>query len=293
VELLAWKIVVGVGTGTTFVAGARYLANTFAGPRLHVVQGLFGGSILLGSGFVIFAVPQFLSAFGWRGAFLSTATVAALALALWTLAAPASPRSARPQASVLEMFRDGRLWRLGIVQMASFGLVIVLGAWIAAMFRAEFAWSPARAGLAGSTVLLLGIATRPLGGSLSPHVGARKLILASLIASATGCFLLSAPTVTPTMAVVATLLIGVGCGLPYATLFSRASAMYPGRAGAAMGFVNMLGIVMILGGAPLVGRLADWSGNFRSSFVALGAFTLSACVAALGIRDGGARPPSA
>jgi hypothetical protein len=29
----------------------------------------------------------------------------------------------------------------------------------------------------------------------------------------------------------------------------------------------MLGIVMILVGAPLVGRLADWSGNFRGSSV--------------------------
>jgi len=31
-------------------AGARYIATVFAGPRLHLSQGLYGGSILLGSG---------------------------------------------------------------------------------------------------------------------------------------------------------------------------------------------------------------------------------------------------
>jgi MFS family permease len=46
-----------------------------------------------------------------------------------------------------------------------------------------------------------------------------------------------------------------------------------------MGLVNMLGILMILGGAPLVGHLADLSGSFRVSFVALGGFSLAVCAA--------------
>ena len=41
-----------------------------------------------------------------------------------------------------------------------------------------------------------------------------------------------------------------------------------------MGLVNMLGIVMILVGAPLVGRLADTTQTYTSSFVALGVFSL-------------------
>jgi MFS family permease len=47
-----------------------------------------------------------------------------------------------------------------------------------------------------------------------------------------------------------------------------------------MGLVNTLGILMILVGAPLAGHLADWTGNFRSSFLALGTFSLIACAAA-------------
>ena len=41
-----------------------------------------------------------------------------------------------------------------------------------------------------------------------------------------------------------------------------------------MGLVNMVGIIMILAGAPAVGYMVDASGQFRSSFCAMGAFAL-------------------
>jgi len=40
----------------------------------------------------------------------------------------------------------------------------------------------------------------------------------------------------------------------------------------------MLGIVMILGGAPLVGHLADLTGSFKTSFAVLGGFSLATCL---------------
>jgi cyanate permease len=44
-----------------------------------------------------------------------------------------------------------------------------------------------------------------------------------------------------------------------------------------MGLVNMLGIIMILGGAPLVGHLKDLTGSFKASFAALAGFALVTC----------------
>jgi MFS family permease len=95
--------------------------------------------------------------------------------------------------------------------------------------------------------------------------------------NAAGLLILSAGRDSLPLAIGAVVLLGAGCGLPYAALFTRAAALFPGRAGAAMGLVNMLGILMILVGAPLVGRLADWTGNFRASFLILACFSLIAC----------------
>jgi MFS transporter, NNP family, nitrate/nitrite transporter len=125
--------------------------------------------------------------------------------------------------------------------------------------------------LLGSLVLLLGIFTRPIGGWLAHRVRLRPLVGASLALNAAACATL-ATSYSPWMMFVAIAALALGCGLPYAGCFNRAAALFPGRSGAAMGLVNMIGIVMILGGTPLIGWVADETGSFRSSFLALGAF---------------------
>lgn len=282
-QLLFWKIFAGVGTGTCFVSGARYLAARLAGPRLHLAQGYYGGSILLGSGFVIFALPQVLAAFGWRGAFVATAIIELIAMLMWLRAAQPVEAPAHAHTSLASIAGDKQLWLLGVMQMASFGLVIVTGSWIVMLLRESLGLEPRQAGVAGSMVLMLGIGSRPAGGALVARLGVRPVLVWSLLMTAAGCLLLfQADSLAAALAGI--VLAGVGCGLPFAALFNRAAALYPGRAGAAMGLVNLFGIVMILAGAPLVGLVADRSGSFRSSFAALAAFALAACAASFRVR---------
>ncbi len=283
-QLLLWKVIAGIGTGTSFTAGARYTVSLFAGRELHVAQGLFGGSVVLGSGFVIFAVPQLLGALGWRGAFLASAALAAAVWMLWIAAAPPVVRAARPAGSFSGMLGRRDLWLLGLVQMASFGLVIVVGAWITTLLSRGFHMELRAAGLLGSAVLLLGIVTRPSGGWLLRRMRLGTLVRSALLLNAAACAAMAwGGSLGVTLAAVAAL--GIGCGLPYAGIFNRAAALFPERAGAAMGLVNMVGIVMILLGAPAVGYLADWTGDFRSSFLALGGFAAIAAAASAAIRE--------
>ncbi|HTM47381.1 MAG TPA: MFS transporter [Bryobacteraceae bacterium] len=284
-QLLFWKIFVGLGTGASFVAGARYIATLFAGPRLHLAQGLYGGSILMGSGFVIFAVPLLFAAIGWQGAFFSTAALAAAAWLVWMFLTPAPPALAHKPAPLAGMLSNPQLWLLGIVQMASFGLVIVVGVWVTTYLSRSFHIPMSAAGRIGSLVLLMGIGTRPLGGALVPRWGARRTMQVSLALSIAACLAFGLGGESLARASAGVLLLGLGCGLPYAAVFNRAAALYPGRAGAAMGLVNMLGIVMILAAPPLIGQMVEWSGTFRSSFLALAAFTAAAWTATLAIHE--------
>lgn len=284
-ELLFWKVFVGIGTGTCVVAGARFVAEMFPGPRLHVLQGLYGGSILLGSGFVIFALPRINEAGGWRPAFYTCATVAAGTLLLWIATAPVPSRTPHPPVTLQSMLGDPQLWLLGVIQMASFGLVIVVGTWVTTFLQRSLSLKPAEAGAIGSIVLLLGIVMRPYGGSLVRKIGVKALLRVSLLFSAVACFLLASGLSSAGFASLAILFLGIGCGLPYAAVFTRAAHLYPQRAAAAMGLVNMLGILMILVAPPLIGYLVDWTGSFRSSFFALGAFAVIAAAATLGIPE--------
>jgi nitrate/nitrite transporter NarK len=240
--------------------------------------------VVLGSGFVLFAVPQLLDAFGWRWACLGCALVAALAWLWWLVVAPRRWHHVQAAPGLPRMAAHRQLWLLGLIQMASFGLMIVVGTWITVLLNRNFQMPLKTAGLMGSAVLLLGIVSRPLGGWLVQRMRIRTLIQGSLLMNAAACGALAwGRSITLTWAAIAAL--GAGCGLPYAGIFNRAAALVPGGAGAAMGLVNMVGIVMILVGAPAVGYLADWTGRFQASFWALGGFTLLAAAAASAITE--------
>jgi MFS transporter, NNP family, nitrate/nitrite transporter len=283
-QLLLWKTFAGIGTGVCFAAGARYVVGSFQGADLHLAQGMFGGSIVMGSGFVLFAVPQLLILFGWRGAFLVCALLGGIAWAWWVWAAPPERQVTPATGSLAEMMQHRELWLLGGIQMASFGLMIVVGTWITALLNTEFKMPLKTAGLLGSIVLLLGIVSRPMGGWLAHRVRIRVLVGVSLLLNAVACAALGWGHAL-SLSMIAIVALGIGCGLPYAGVFNRAASLFPGRAGAAMGLVNMVGTIMILAGAPAVGYLVDVSGQFRSSFYVLGAFALVAAGASQAIPE--------
>jgi NNP family nitrate/nitrite transporter-like MFS transporter len=283
-QLLFWKVFAGLGTGTCFVAGARYLAQTIPPQGLARAQGFYGGSVLLGSGFVIYAVPRAAEFAGWQGAFWTTASVAVAVLLLWVLSAPAPLPQTHAHVALSTLIGHRQLWLLGSVQMASFGLVILIGSWITLLLHNQLGLAPTKAGALGSLVLLLGIISRPLGGMLAAVMGMRPLLAAGLVMNLAGCLLLAGASSLGS-ALAAIVLLGAGCGLPYASLFNRAAVLFPGRAGAAMGLVNMLGILMILVGAPAVGKIADWTGSFQASFVALAGFNAAVLLAVAFIRE--------
>ena len=286
-QLLIWKFLVGFGTGTSFVAGARYVFQSVPTNKLLLYQGYYGASVLLGSGFVIFVIPQIAIYFqSWSAAFLSTAAVAILVLFSWIFFAPEPTAKEHPHSSLLKLLSNSQLWLMGLVQMASFGLVIVIGTWITTLLKENFSFSNKwLISFIASLVLLLGLISRPWGGKLVGFFGVRKLLIISLLLNTAGCFLLAFFPSIMAVDFLAILFLGIGTGLPYSGLFNRAAALFPGRAGAAMGLVNMLGIVFILTGTPLVGFIADAMGNFSYAFISLGIFAFVICLVSLRIKN--------
>ncbi len=286
-QLLFWKFFVGFGTGVSFVSGARYIYQSMPTEKLFIYQGYYGASVLLGSGFVIFAVPQIARSYdNWAPAFISTSAVALLTLITVLFFSPKPFAKEHPHSSISVMLSNGQLYLLGLVQMASFGLVIVIGSWITEMLKDNFTFENKLViPFIASLVLLLGIFTRPWGGKLVTQIGVRKLLVISLLLNTLGCFILAFINDNLIINIFAIILLGIGCGLPYAGLFNRAALLFPGRAGAAMGLVNMLGIVFILVAAPLVGKITDFTGSFSSAFLSLGIFAFAICFVSLKINN--------
>jgi hypothetical protein len=69
--------------------------------------------------------------------------------------------------------------------------------------------------------------------------------------------------------VVATTVVGLAAGIPFAPSFTDAARLLPDAPGAAIGFVNMAAAVTILVGTPLVGLSFSLPGDGRLGFVAV------------------------
>ena len=282
-QILALKFVIGIGTGSAFIAGARYVPTFFAGKEIQRAQGVYGGSVLLGSGFVIYGVPQLLAAVGWHGVFIITGGMAVLLAVLWHFFAPDTPSHiTAPKINWSNVVGSFNIWMLSISQLGSFGAIIAAGVWVNTLLIKAIHLDPKTAGMIGSTVLLLGIISRPLGGFILGHkiLQVKPLLALALGGLAVGFVWIGLST-SLTMAFIAIIFTGVMAGLPFAGIFNSARDNCPATPGVAMGFVNTWGAFGVMALPPIIGRLVDITGTFVSGFYVLGFAALLGCLCSL------------
>ena len=284
--ILVLKFIIGIGTGMAFIAGARYVPTFFAGKEIQRAQGVYGGSILLGSGFVIYGIPQLLAAVGWHNVFMVTGAMAGLLAVLWFWFAPDTPSHATtPKINWSNVLANPNIWLLSMAQMGSFGAIIAAGVWVNTLLIKSIHLAPKTAGMIGSTVLLLGIISRPLGGLIlgKKLMGTKPLLVLSCGGLALGFVWIGLST-TLTMAFLGIIFTGVMAGLPFAGIFNGARDNCPATPGVAMGFVNTWGAAGVMIMPPIIGRLVDLSGTFVSGFYVLAASALLGCLCCLALR---------
>ncbi len=259
------RALVGVGSGSGFVAGADYMRAANPSPFL---QGLYGGATMAGGGLAIAIVPQLGSWLGWRTAYW-TALAIALAVATALLAAPAE--SSRPPRSRRSVVTDRRLLPLAVIHAATFGLSVVAADWAFELLT-HHGHGQRISAVVAALFLLAGIVTRPLGGYLvrqRPDL-ARAAVTLSLTIGSVAMLLLALPLPLAVLGLAA-LVSGLAAGLPLATVFSRAQATVPEAPASAVGLVNGGAVLTIVVGVPLVGLTFSLPGDGRIGFAAIAA----------------------
>ncbi len=273
------RTLVGVGTGLAFVSGSAYVRVQGGSP---FAQGLFGGVALGGGGLALAIVPSVEDAIGWRAPWVTAVVVGAAGLVILA-AAPkdvARTRTARPETAPAGVLRERRLYRLAVLYAASLGLSIVVGNWVVTLLHRNGGLSKSTAGLVGALTLVLGVATRPLGGWILHERPrwVRAAVAGSLVAGALGTVALTVSKPVG-LAVVGAALIGLAAGIPFAPAFTGAALMRPDAPAAAVGFVNGAAAFVTLVGTPLIGLTFSLPGDGRLGFAILAAGWLVALLA--------------
>ena len=171
-QLLFCKIFTGMGTGICFVGGARYIHEGCRGPAAERGAGIFRrfhparrrirdfrGAADLQVGRMARDIFDFRRNGAGGGGHLDRQSAAR---GVSTLSRPGNS---------MHMLLAPQLWLLGLFQMATFGMSVVVGSWVVVLLVKVMKVPVTRAGMIGSLVLLLGIVSRPLGGCAAPAHG--------------------------------------------------------------------------------------------------------------------------
>jgi MFS family permease len=264
----ATRAVVGAGTALGLIGGSDYIRARGGSP---FVQGIYGGASVLAPGIALAVVPQLLGPLGFRAPYASSVAVSLVVLLLMLLA-PEAARTARHLGEHVDvgLFRDVRVYRFAAIHTAGFGFSVVAGNWVVTLLQ-EHGHSHDAAAAAGSLTLLLGFFTRALGGWIlhrRPEL-ALRLVAGSVVLGGLATATLAAPAPFPIL-ILASAVVGLAAGLPFAVAFSGAAAARPDAPGAAIGFVNAWAALSILVGTPLVGLTFSLPSKGRLGFLVLG-----------------------
>ena len=232
------RAIVGLGTGFGLVSGSDYIRSRGGSALL---QGIYGGGSVLAPGIALAVVPPLADWLGWRAGYLSAIVVAAVCMVLLALA-PASARTLRHAGERLDrgFFRDRRLYRLGAIHAMSFGFSVVVGNWVVTLLE-HHGHSKSVCGdrrLADALARLFHARRRRRA---APPRDAARWIAASLMLGGLGAIVLALPLPLAALVVDAAI-VGLAAGLPFAMAFTGAAQARPDAPGAAVGFVNALGV---------------------------------------------------
>jgi cyanate permease len=161
--ILACRMLIGFGAGGTFVAGAGVAASL--GKYAPVGQGLYGGSVQIGSGLGLLLTPLLANWFNWQGAFLCWGLLGIASIVVWILVDDGFKQHERQKIDVRAGLRSPAVWTLGLAHMGTFGLGNAIAAWIAVYLAHQYGLSLGLAATLGSLALLSGVFFRPWAAS--------------------------------------------------------------------------------------------------------------------------------
>ena len=274
--ILFCRAITGFGAGGTFVAGAGVAASM--GKHSSLAQGLYGGSVQIGSGLGLLFTPILYDWFGWRGAFFFWGLLGILVVITWLIVNDGQVAHTPTRVDVKAGLRSPAVWTLGLSHMGTFGLGNAIAAWIAVYLAHQYGLSLGLAATLGSLAILTGIFFRPLGGILIGRgiIGAIPLLRMGTIMGFTGVAFLALPLHLPFLVVAGMALIAIGATIPYTSVFNEAARLRDVGKGVAQGLVSVISAPTVILGPPIIGFLFEQTGNFTLAFGSILIFSIIA-----------------
>jgi predicted MFS family arabinose efflux permease len=273
-EMLACRILIGIGATTFFVPGLAAILRLFPPSRLNLPTGAYFSSLNLGLSVALFATPAIARSAGWRVALFSYAVLPMLLLTVMLLFTkpgfcgeyqrPAGESDSSTNAGI-----SG--WPLVLVSVGNFCLFFqsfAMITWLPEYLGQQRGYPP---GQVGAVSMLLGLVVIPgslFAGWLADRVGAWFVAISgALLCAICPTVLIFAPHFRVTEVSMDTALLALGTSLltiPLTSVVGKLVAQEHG--GKAVGLILTTGYSGAIVSTYLGGWLLTASGSSRSTF---------------------------
>ncbi len=273
----ASRLLLGLGQGTAFLAGIKYVGLRTSMPERATAQGLLGATFTLGLAVGIAATRPAIDGLGLAPpALVAAAITAGGGLTTWRLTT-VDGGGALPLRAYLEPLIGRAAIALGLANMAAFGFLMVVATWYNELLAGGTL--PVTAILAGFA--LATVVGRGVGGYLAGVVGQRTTVVAGLVGLAVVLCGLAGGLYLEVDGLIGLAVIasGLGFGIPFGPLFSLAFSTLVDDPGVTLTIMLVLGNGGALVYPWLVGWLLAVTAGYAAGFVAM-ALTV-ACIAGL------------
>jgi NNP family nitrate/nitrite transporter-like MFS transporter len=267
------RVLSGIGSGLTFVAGLKFISTNAPPNRTPVYQSAFGSCIPFG-GICAFAVIPYLLRFSWWWAFLIPGLAALLMIPAVLTIKMSDARQTSSLPALKEAVRLPVGWVLGLVAAVSYGGFMTVGNWTPSLLADAVPDIPAHiAAWGGAAIMLTGGIARLSGGFTLLRFSHWQVIK-----WATAFLTLAFLGLSLSPAAWAALLLGLGVAwfgsVTFAAFFHVASlSIRPEAMGTLFGFINLLANVGAVGFIIVFGTVRDATGSFAWGFGIMAAVT--------------------
>lgn len=290
--LLAVRMMVGIGSAASFMAGVVLCSRWFAGHQLATQLSRVFALSQLGTLMAATPLAWMSEAFGWRAAFVVAGVLTAASGLAWHGLVQDEPPGAGPRAGPREPLAEALFGVAEVLRTKGLGKVLalhcfayaavatVLGLWAAPFLHAAFGFDPVARGNAVAAMTVAAALGVLVYGPLDRLVGSRKLV--AMAGAAASIVLLAALALLPqvgAIAAVVLLCLVSAVGSYSVVIVAHGRSLFPDRlVGRGVTTVNLAQV----GGSALLPLLTglvvgaiDGEAGYRAAFA-----TIALCLAA-------------
>lgn len=242
--LLAFGFLLGIA-GTTFAIGIPFVNAWFEKPRRGFATGVFGAG-MGGTALSAFFTPRMVQNFGYVAAHVIIAiALAVVGVIIWLLMRDSplwQPNTAPVIPKLAAAAKLPVTWQMAFLYAVVFGGFVAFSTYLPTYLKDVYNYDLTGAGARTAGFAIAAVIARPIGGTLSDHIGPKAVMIVSLAGAAVMAVVISLRLPQELTAgsgfVAMALFLGLGTGAVFAWVAQLAP---PERVGTVTGIVGAAG----------------------------------------------------